>query len=164
MAHPELFPEKRYVIDTSSLVDIQNEENPDRLWEGIYDLIRKGRLKTPAIAFPEIERMAEDGKIPQSALQKLKELKDKFVIPDEELLPEAGHIVHRHKHIEAWRDPGNPADPWVIAAGKLRGETVVTEERDTGPKKNRRIPWVCDQESVPWIRLRRLVLDEGLRE
>src|SRR5262245_23796236 len=37
------------------------------------------------------------------------------------------------------------ADPWLIAAGKVLGWTVITDERKTSTK---RIPYVCRQQSL----------------
>lgn len=162
MANQELFPEEKYVIDTCSLVDIQNEDDPAKVWSGLYGLIQVGKLKTSAMAYPEIERMAASGKIPNAAYLKLKELRPIFAIPDDELLLEAGKIIASHPQIPLWRDVGNPADPWIIAAAKMNGWTVVTEENDTGPKKNRRIPWVCDKEGVKWMRLSGLIKKEAI--
>ena len=42
------------------------------------------------------------------------------------------------------RNP-DPADPWLIAAGKILGWTVITDERKTSTKK---IPYVCRQQSL----------------
>ena len=160
MAQTDLFPVDRYIVDTSSLVDVQNEDKPAKVWDGIYRLIDASRMQTPSAAFPEITRMADAGKIPSDAFERLKTKKGIFTIPDKELIIAAGEIVHRHAHIEAWRHSGNPADPWIVAAAKQRRWTVVTEERDTGPKKNKRIPWVCEKEGVLWIRVRHLVEKE----
>jgi predicted nucleic acid-binding protein len=162
MAQTDLFPEDRYIIDTSSLVDAQDEDQPAEVWKGIFKLINASKLKTAAAAYPEIERMTDAGKIPQYAFDRIKARKRTFCIPDEDLIVEAGRIVFQHSHIETWRDPKNPADPWIIAAARLKGYIVVTEERDTGPKKNKRIPWVCEKENVKWIRLRHLIQKEKL--
>lgn len=164
MAQADLFPEERYIIDTSSLVDVRDEDQPTKVWKGIFKLIRAGRLKTAAAAFPEIERMADAGKIPRDVFKQLQELKTVFAIPDEDLVSEAGGVIFRNSHIEAWRDPTNPADPWIVAGAKAQGCKIVTEERDTGPKKNKRIPWVCEREGVEWIRLRHLIQKEKLVE
>ena len=59
-------------------------------------------------------------------------------------------------------DPRNRADPWVVAAAAVQGLIVVTEEADTGPRKTHKIPWVCDQENIKWIRLSSLVEHENL--
>jgi hypothetical protein len=42
------------------------------------------------------------------------------------------------------RNP-DPADPWLIAAGKVLGWTVITDERKQSTK---RIPYVCRQQSL----------------
>ena len=47
-------------------------------------------------------------------------------------------------HLTGVRNP-DPADPWLIAAAKVLGWTVVTDERQASTKK---IPYVCRQQSV----------------
>lgn len=42
------------------------------------------------------------------------------------------------------RNP-DPADPWLIAAGRILGWTVITDERKTS---TRRIRYVCRQQSI----------------
>lgn len=165
MASTDLFAEENYVIDTSSLVDIHQDEGDDpRIWEGIFRLIRAGRLCTVSYAFDELEDMVNSNKFPAETFKKLREVKRQFVISEtEELTLEAGRIVYENPQIPGWRQKKNAADPWIIAFGKLNGWKVVSQERDTGPKTKRRIPWVCDQQKpkVKWIRLRHLIEAEN---
>ncbi|WP_371260229.1 DUF4411 family protein [Bradyrhizobium sp. BTAi1] len=42
------------------------------------------------------------------------------------------------------RNP-DPADPWLLAAAKVLGWTVVTDERK---ENTRKIPYVCRQQSI----------------
>ena len=48
----------------------------------------------------------------------------------------------------AYRDM---ADPFVIAAARVAGGTVVTAERATRPPSRPKIPNVCDGLGVPWM-------------
>lgn len=157
----DLFPEDRYVIDTSSLVDVQYEDQPTRAWEGIFQLIGNGKLYTVNYVYKELNDIQ---KLPPEIYHRLLELKPTFCLPDDDLITEAGRIVHSNPQISDWRSSNNAADPWVIAAGKIKMWTVVTQENDIGPKKNRKIPWVCDRENIKWMRLNRLLLKEGFAE
>ena len=167
MASADLFADQCYVIDTSSLVDIhQQEEDDPRVWQGIFGLIQVGRLRTVRYAFDELENIATGGRLPDfplGRLGRLKELKRQFVVQSEELAPIAGRLVYENPSIRDWRQKDNAADPWIIAAGKLYGWRVVTQENDTGRRAKKRIPWVCDQQrpKVKWIRLRDLIENEN---
>jgi len=162
MQQIEIFSEVRYVIDTSSLVDIRLEQDPAAVWRGMYRLVASRRLFTVAYVFPELERMVAVDKLPEQELQRLKELKPHMIIPDDEIILETGRINFKYPKLGDWRDRRNRADPWIVAAGLVRGYTVVTEENDTGAGKTHRIPWACDQEGVKWSRLGRLISHEKL--
>lgn len=162
MAQLELLPEHRYVIDTSSLVDVAQEQDSTKVWTGIFSLVMQKRLFTVNYAYPELERMFESGKIPKSAFSRLKELKPAMVVPDDEIILETGRINQRYPKLGDWRDSKNRADPWIVAAAKVRRYSVITEEADTGPRKTHKIPWVCDKENIPWLRVSRFVEREKL--
>jgi hypothetical protein len=168
VASTDLFAEQSYVIDASSLVDIHQQEDDDsRVWAGIFGLIRAGRLCTVSYALEEVEDIAKAGRFSMARFERLKEMRKHLIVSEtEELTLEAGRIVYENPHIRDWRQKKNAADPWVIAAGILYNRRVITQERDTGPKVRKRIPWVCDQQKpkVKWIRLRRMIEDERFLE
>jgi predicted nucleic acid-binding protein len=160
MVQSDLFLRTRYVVDTSSFVDVKDESDPDGVWEGIFRLCREGMVYTVAFVYPELQRMFEAGKLAEGPYLELKNLKKQIVIPDAEIIVEAGRINAAYPKLGDWFDTRNRADPWIVAAAKAKKLTVVTEEADTGPRKSHKIPWVCDRENIPWIRLSRLVLQE----
>lgn len=158
----QLTLEDRYLVDTSSFVDVRLEQDPDAVWDGLFGLVEAGRLFTVSYVFPELERMVATDKLPGAVFSRLKEQKRRIVIPDEQIITEAGRINHQYPRLGDWRDPRNRADPWIVAAAKVGGHIVVTEEADTGLRKTHRIPWTCDQENINWMRLSRLVVVEKL--
>jgi predicted nucleic acid-binding protein len=157
-----LYTEQRYVIDTSSVVDVRYADDPAKVWAALCRLIDNGKLLTVSYVFPELKRMVADDKLPKEVFEQLKVRKRAMVIPDAKIIHEAGRINHKYPRLGDWRDVRNRADPWIVAAGKAGKHIVVTEERDTGPRKTHRIPWVCDQEGVRWIRVDRLISSENL--
>jgi predicted nucleic acid-binding protein len=157
-----LYTEQRYVIDTSSLVDVRLTKEPAKVWDALYSLIDNGKLQTVSYVFPELERMVATDKLPEEKYEQLKTRKRRMVIPDAQIINEAGRINHKYPRLGDWRDVRNRADPWIVAAAAVRRYLVVTEERDTGAGKTHRIPWVCDQEGVKWTRLDRLIAYENL--
>jgi predicted nucleic acid-binding protein len=147
-----------YVVDTSSFVELLQEDDPDAGWNVVVRLIRQDRLKTVGAVVAVLkDRMLPSGKFRDDWLAKLVELRQVAVLPDEEIIAAAADINIRHPRLGNAYGPYDKADPWIVGAAVTRGLVVVTEERDTNPGKKWRIPWVCDQENVPWCRLRRLL-------
>lgn len=145
-------------------MDVNLTKEPARVWEALYRFIDNGKLLTVSYVFPELERMVATDKLPAEVFKQLKARKRRMVIPDAQIINEAGRINHKYPRLGDWRDVRNRADPWIVAAAGVRRHIVVTEERDTGAGKTRRIPWVCDQEDVKWTRLDRLIVAERLLE
>jgi predicted nucleic acid-binding protein len=162
----ELFPRTRYVIDTSSFVDAGLESDPEKVWTGLMRLCRDGGAFTVSYVYPELKRMSESvpPKLPLHRYEELKRLKQRIIVPDPDIIMEAGRINSAYPKLGDMFDRRNRADPWIIAAAKMKGLTVVTEEADTGRRKTHKIPWICDQEGVGWIRVSRLVIQEKFLE
>lgn len=60
--------------------------------------------------------------------------------------------------------PGkSAADPWVIALARNTGATVVTEEADDASARYPKIPSVCRDYAVRWVRLLDLIRAEAWR-
>jgi hypothetical protein len=60
--------------------------------------------------------------------------------------------------------PGkNTADPWVVALARITGSTVITEEVVDQIAKYPKIPWVCREYRVPWVRLLDVIRTEWTR-
>lgn len=133
-----LYTEQRYVIDTSSIVDVRYADDPAKVWTALYRLVDIGKLLTVSYVFPELERMVADDKLPKEVFEHLKARKRAMVIADAKIIHEAGRINHKYPRLGDWRDARNRADPWIVAAAKARNYVVVTEERDTGPRKTDR--------------------------
>ncbi|MDX8411235.1 MAG: DUF4411 family protein [Mariprofundaceae bacterium] len=104
--------------------------------------------------------MVDDKKIMKIDVARFKEHKNSIVISDADIFQIAGEINYRHPKLGHALGRHNRADPWLVAAGKVNGYIVVTEERDTGKGMRWRIPWVCEQEDVVWKRLRHLIDQE----
>ena len=53
------------------------------------------------------------------------------------------------------------ADPFIIAVAKLRGLTLVTEERPTGSLNRPNIPDICADYGLSYINLLQLIRAES---
>ena len=65
-------------------------------------------------------------------------------------------------------DPSRPtkgisgADPFVIAMAKDTGpHCAVVADEHPGSRENRKIPFVCNAEGVPWLTFQQMMLAEG---
>ncbi|TWB04673.1 uncharacterized protein DUF4411 [Bradyrhizobium stylosanthis] len=102
-----------------------------------------GTLKTVEQVFDELRRWPH-------LQEQFKPIKKQFLIQDQyipAIASMAGQIAEDFEFLfdqSGSRNP-DPADPWLIAAAKVMGWTVVTDERKTSTRK---IPYVCRQQSV----------------
>ena len=81
----------QYVIDTSSLVEIRNHGNPEKIWKLIFKLIDRGRLKTVARVMEELKD------VDPQAYEKVKPHSRSFVVRSSaDVLIEAGRLTRRY--------------------------------------------------------------------
>jgi hypothetical protein len=145
-----------FIIDANVLLEAANTYYTfDRVpgyWEWLASSIRSGRVRSVSlvadeIVFPDelvdwVDELAKDGLF--------------LDVSDSEIqtsFAEVADWVVRNpfgpEHIAKFLDG---ADPWIIAAGRVLGATVVTQESPLGPgTKKVKIPNVSDQFGVPWI-------------
>lgn len=151
-----------YVFDTSSLSKLKHFFPGvfKSVWTGLDTLVLSGRLISTREVWNEIERFDVDA----HTNKWLKLRKHLFTTPTG---PELQFVVQIFKipHFQALigekqRLTGTPvADPFVIACAKVRGGTVVTEER-LKPHAAK-IPNVCKHFSVPCMDLETFMQQQG---
>lgn len=166
-----------YVIDTSAILDLEgvNEATSytddaqvrQRVWRGLEEMIRQGRLVTVYAAKDEFKR-----KCP-AVYQRLQPLSNAFFMPDSVALFEAVQAVLSHveqltlSRLSRRKPNRDPADPYIVALALLENRTVVTSEkhrRDRNPRcqRDERLPDICEVNGVPCLNLQRFVQAEGL--
>jgi len=133
------------------------------MWPKLFERIASGRLKTVGYVLAELADL-QKRKIFRAAteLKQLREMRDSLVVPDADIIREAGRIQHKYPRLAGMRARRNSADPWVVAAGKQQGWTVVTEEKPGGKKRKRKIPHVCTQEGIACIDFHAFLKQEGI--
>ena len=143
-----------YVFDTCSIRSLQHFYPSvfKTIWDGLDVLIRQKNLISTREVWNEVERQ----NISKEVLVWAKQNKQIFTTPTTAELQFAATIfqVNHFQSLigEQQRLKGTPvADPFVIACAKIKGGTVVTEERlkPTAAK----IPNVCQHFNVPCIDL-----------
>ena len=150
----------RYSIDTSSLINGFRINYPylnfPRLWnEHLPSLVASGELRATEEVYIELKRQDDE------LIQWIEDYRDDlFVEVDEEIQYEVREILRSHTALVHAGRGRSGADPFVIALAKLNVCTVVTEE-GRGSAKNPKMPDVCDDLGVPYIRLVDLIGEQG---
>lgn len=107
-------------------------------WSALVGLFVLGELISTREVFSELEDMDD------AATKWAKDHRAIFLPSDTSVAIEAASIVQKFETLVEIDAPRTQADPFVIALAKLRGATVVTEERRTGWGASRvKIPDVC---------------------
>lgn len=131
-----------YLIDCDAIAHLDGTAHCDAVMRRLKELVVAGTLRTVEQVYDELRRWPH--------LQaEFKAIKKQFLI--DQYTPEisalAGQIADDFEFLfdlTGTRNP-DPADPWLIAAGKVLGWTVITDERKASTK---RIPYVCRQQSL----------------
>ena len=138
----------KYIIDANILIDF-NDYLPmdiyETQWKMIGDNIENGKIILCEAVFNEIKKSVE-----------LKEWLSDFkslVIPcyENNILVEAKVIVNEYPKLIEVNNPGEQSDPYVIALAKLKGFTVLTNEKYSEGGKKIKIPFICKEMSIKCI-------------
>jgi hypothetical protein len=133
-----------YVIDTNCLDHIKRRPDANLVWDTVIRLIEERRLKTVEQVMGELE------KVDPASFARVKPYRKDFVERiTPELFDEAGRISETYPRMSRPWHQNDSADPWLLAAAKLRGYVVVTDEAN----RRQRIPVVCQREGVQCIDL-----------
>ncbi len=150
-----------YCIDTSSLVRAWTEAYPldvfPSFWDRIDELFEDGRITAPD------EVLRETSKRDDGLHKWLKQRSGMFAAIDDDLQKSVTEVMADHPFLVKNRPGKNAADPWVIALARITGSTVVTEEVVDQSAKYPKIPSVCCEYKVPWVRLLNVIRTEGWR-
>jgi Domain of unknown function (DUF4411) len=131
-----------YLIDCDAIAHLAGAAHCGVVLEGLKRLVASDILKTVEQVYDELRRWPD--------LQgEFKPIKKQFLVDQytPEIAAVAGQIADDFPFLfdlTGTRNP-DPADPWLIAAGRITGWTVITDERKTS---TRRIPYVCRQQSI----------------
>jgi len=113
-------------------------------------MIDAGRLKTVALVMDEVSRHDPP------AFERLSPVRARFVVHDTELLEAVGRIYRGFPQMSRPLSPRPKADPWLVALGRVRSLTVVTEEANRPGK----IPHACQQLGLQCCTLSQMLAQE----
>jgi Domain of unknown function (DUF4411) len=137
-----------YCFDTSSLLECWSRSYPPDifpgLWRNLDDLITRQQILCPDEVRVELERQEDD-------LSRWVKLRPHMFVPLDDVIQSAtSAVLEQHPLLMKATKNRNGADPFVIATARVKGFTVVTEEKG-GTATRPKIPSVCESLGVPCI-------------
>jgi hypothetical protein len=134
-----------YLIDVDVLARIHARKDSDKVYGGLVEMAKAGKLKTVRQTFDELKKFN-----PQ--YEKLRAHRDHFQVPTEHQFnndTKALIEVLGNKADYLWPQTGgrnpDPADPWIVAVAAKHNYTVVTNESPHSPV---RIPAACKLKEI----------------
>jgi hypothetical protein len=132
-----------YLIDCDAIAHCEGRPDCGVVLDGLVAAVQADRVKTVEQVYDELRRWPD-------IQSRFKPIKKQFLIKDQyrhEISSLAGQISEDFPFLYDLAGSKNPdpADPWLIAASKVMGWAVVTDERSTSIRK---IPYVCRQQSL----------------
>jgi hypothetical protein len=141
-----LSPDAAYTFDTSAFLQCWARFYPRDVFPGLWDKLA-GMLDRGEIVCPD-EVLRELSKQEDELYKWLKEKPAVFLELDERIQDAASAILADHPYIAKEFARRTHADPFVVAVAQVHGLAVVTQE-DRGSESKPRIPYVCDDLSIP---------------
>lgn len=147
-----------YCFDTSALIECWSRSYPPDVFRGLWDKMNDLAALTQIVAPEEVQvELAKQ----EDELHKWIEDRPYMLLPlDEALQIATAEVLRDHPLLMKATKNRNGADPFVIAAARIKGLTVVTEEQggtDVKPK----IPSVCTALGVPCIGVLQFLRQQG---
>lgn len=140
-----------YSVDTSGFLDAWVRNYPvdvfPTIWEEMDRAARDGTLLASDEVLRELERK-DDG-----AHTWMKDRPEMLIALDPEVERHVREIMSRHPRLVDSRKGRSGGDPFVIAVARVRNLVVITAENATGKLDAPRIPDVCADLGIRWIRM-----------
>ncbi len=147
-----------YCIDTSSLIAAWEERYPidhfPNFWKLFETAIEDGNIFASIAVHDETERKSKE------LYEWLSDRADIFVELEEDVQVEVKAILAKHPKLVMEKKQRYAADPFIIATAKVKGLTIVTEEKVTGTLNRPNIPDVCNDYGLAYINLLQFIKTE----
>jgi Domain of unknown function (DUF4411) len=133
-----------YLLDTCVWVNFRDHHDLQGVLTQLSTLCSSGRVKTIGKVMDELKR-----RWPQvhRSVAKLDARIKSALEMDQRVILLAGELLHAHPFLGRALTPYNTADPWLIAAAKVHGFVVVTDE-GIGRRPSRSMKGVCSRRGV----------------
>lgn len=150
----------KYSVDASSIIQAWTNRYPidvlPAFWEDLESLIENGDLRVIDEVYEEIKRKED------KLFAWVKVRPSLIVELDEEVQAAVTEILASHRYLVEEKRGRSGGDPFVIALAKVRGLTVVTEERmSPSPARKPKIPDVCSAYAIRCINVLDLIRENG---
>ena len=166
----DLFSKNVYVIDSSSLINLKDKfdyTNPvfKAIWDEIEDLIKTDLFVTINLVEDEIASYVGKNDFLKTWIQKWKRKRRLVKKINEEVINEAIPIINAEFNSgfldkKKLADGKDEADPYLIAYCKVKGYTLVSDEKKFVSNK---IPEVAKKNGVRCINLYDFFEERGLK-
>jgi hypothetical protein len=140
-----------YSIDTSGFLDAWVRNYPEDVFPTIWQQMDAAAKDGTMLASDEVLRELE--KKEDGAHSWMKDRPEMIVSLDGEIERHVREIMQRYPRLVDTKKGRSGGDPFVIAVARVKGITVITAENATGKLDVPRIPDVCGDLGIRWIRL-----------
>ena len=150
----EHYSRTKWVIDSSSWIEIKERPESERIWPFVERLMEDGIVVSPKQVWDEIK---DDPDI-ATRIQPYKQQVIARRATNQSLIQLEGTITHQFPALSGARGTKVKADPYVIAHAEHAGLTVVCKESAQRPAK--KIPPACNARGVRCESLRTMLSEE----
>jgi hypothetical protein len=140
-----------YSFDTSAFLDAWVRYYPPDVFPGIWQQMDSAANSTILNISDEVVNELE--KKDDGAHKWVKSHSSVIVALDPEIEKHVQEIMGRYPRLVDTKKGRSVGDPFVVAVARVRGLTVITGENPTGVITKPKIPDVCVDLGVRWIRV-----------
>jgi hypothetical protein len=141
----------RYSLDTSAFLDAWTRYYPVDVFPTIWGQMDRAARDSTLFASDEVLR--ELGKKDDGAHDWMKGRPERVLALDAEIETHVREIMNRYPRLVDSKKGRSVGDPFVIAVARAKTFTVITGENATRKLEAPRIPDVCDDLGIRWIRM-----------
>lgn len=140
-----------YSIDTSAFLDAWVRYYPPDVFPGIWEQMDRAAKAGTVKSSDEVLR--ELSKKDDGAHDWIKAHSEMIIALDNEIERHVQEIMSRYPRLVDSKKGRSGGDPFVIAVARAKNLTVITGENATGNIAIPRIPDVCDDLGIRWLRM-----------
>ena len=145
-------------MDSSVIIEAAVRSYPrdvfPTFWAQLESLVGDNRVLAPRDVYLEVRKISD------AAGDWVSSHREIFVATDLDLQNQVAEVLARYPGMIDVSGRANAADPFIVALARLRGLTVVTQERP-GSAQSPKIPYVCKGLGLPCVNLIQFMRAEG---
>ena len=140
-----------YSVDTSAFLDAWVRYYPPDVFPGMWQQMDRAAKNGTLLASDEVLRELE--KKDDGAHEWVKARPEMLVKLDKEIEARVQDIMRRYPRLVDTKKGRSVGDPFVVAVARARKLAVITGENATDKMDVPRIPDVCDDLGIRWLRI-----------